>query len=536
MIGNLSLLKLAFLGALLFIDPDVVSQQPTTVDPVSRAERSGFTETSRYQDVLDFFADLQEGSSKVQLRSLGQSYEGRDIPLLVLSDQPIAHPGDARGLGRPVILLLANIHGGEVEGKEAIQHLCRRLLKGDLQEMLQHLTILCVPIYNVDGNERVSTDNRPEQYGPVHGVGIRENGQRLDLNRDFMKLDSPEARALVKLFNEWDPHVQMDLHTTNGSYHGYHLTYSHSLHPDTDSGILNFQRQKMMPRLTTAMRENHGLRTYYYGNFTGFSRQPRQGERTTWEAFTWQPRIGQNYGGLRNRLTVLSEAYSYLSFRRRVEVTEKFAEEVLRFCIAEGSTIIGLTDSADRQCGSSLTTQCVATALDQPVDILVGEVETVINPISGKSMLAMREDVFSPLQMEDYGQFQPVKSASVPASYLLPDETAIIEKLQQHGIQWTELPVEQKWKVDRFLITEVNRNERSFQGHHETRIGGRLTREEVVFPAGTIRVDVAQPLSRLVCALLDPESTDGLVTWNFFDPWIRVGEPLPIAKLPKESD
>jgi hypothetical protein len=536
MFRNASLVVLVLLGTTFFVAHIALAQPSDTAEPVSRAERSGFTETSRYQDVLDFFAVLNEGSEGIQLRSLGKSYEGRDIPLIVLSDQPIVHPGDARTLGRPVILLLANIHGGEVEGKEAIQHLCRRLLKGDLQEMLKHLTILCIPIYNVDGNERISTDNRSEQYGPIHGVGIRENGQRLDLNRDFMKLDSPEARALVKLFNEWDPHVQMDLHTTNGSYHGYHLTYSHSLHPDTDAAILNFQRQQMMPRLANAMRENHGLRTYYYGNFTGFSRQPRQGERTTWEAFTWQPRIGQNYGGLRNRLTVLSEAYSYLSFRRRVEVTEKFVEEVLRFCISESSSITEITDAADRQGNALLTTECIAAALDQPVDILVGEVETVTNPISGKSMLAMRENVFTPLQMEDFGQFQPVKSTSVPKAYLLPSETAIIEKLQQHGIEWTELPVEQTWKVDRFVVTEVNRNERSFQGHHETRISGQLVREEGGFPAGTIRVDVAQPLGRLVCALLDPESTDGLVTWNFFDPWIRMGQPLPIAKLPRESD
>ena len=135
---------------------------------------------------------------------------------------------------------MANIHAGEVEGKEAVLHLARRLTLGDLQPLLRSAVWLFAPIYNADGNEKVSLENRSEQYGPVGGVGTRENARGLDLNRDFMKLESSEARALVAVFTRWNPDVVVDLHTTNGSYHGYHLTYappSQSEHRPAHHGI-----------------------------------------------------------------------------------------------------------------------------------------------------------------------------------------------------------------------------------------------------------------------------------------------------------
>ena len=128
----------------------------------------------------------------------------------------------------------ANIHAGEVEGKEAILKLARRLVSGDLKPMTRQMVFLIAPDYNADGNEKVTPMNRTQQNGPVAGVGTRENSKGFDLNRDYMKLDTAEARSLVGLMNKWDPHVLVDLHTTNGSYHAYHLTYSPILNPNAD--------------------------------------------------------------------------------------------------------------------------------------------------------------------------------------------------------------------------------------------------------------------------------------------------------------
>src|SRR5581483_5526858 len=168
--------------------------------------------------------------------------------------------------------------------------------------------------------------------GPLNGYGTRENAQGLDLNRDAMKLESPEARGLISnVFRRWDPLVFVDLHTTNGSYHGYHLTYAPSLNANVDEDITSFARGTLFPWLSERMRKEHEKETYYYGNFAD-QLTPEKG----WYTFDGRPRFGTNYGGLRNRFTILSEAYSYIDFRSRVEVTYQFVHEIANAVVRYG--------------------------------------------------------------------------------------------------------------------------------------------------------------------------------------------------------
>lgn len=508
----------------------------------SRAELTNYEETTRYEEVLNFIAELQKRSSLIRLESFGKSEEGRSLPLMILSDSPVSNPRDARGSAKPIVFIMANIHAGEVEGKEAMLHLSRRILLGDLKPLLSKLIILIAPIYNADGNEKISTNNRTAQNGPIAGVGVRENSKSYDLNRDYMKLDSSEARALVNLLNRWDPHLTVDLHTTNGSYHGYHLTYSQPLNPNASAAILSYHRNKMLPAITKAMLKNHRLRTYYYGNFPRFTNLPTPGEPARWEAFTHQPRIGQNYHGLRNRLTILSEAYSYIAFKRRVEVTEKFVEEIFKYAAANGGEISQLTKRADdetvRKFSSGETieqgVEFEMRPLPKLVDILIGEVVKVKNPRSGKEMTAMVEEKFKAVRMDDYGIFAAKRSVVAPRAYIFKPEKnleVVIEKLVQHGITVEELTSPLQTEVDVFTIGNVTRSQRVFQNHREMKITGTYKKENMTFPTGSIIVRTAQPLGRLVCYLLEAESDDGLVNWNFFDPYLETGKLSPVYKM-----
>lgn len=508
-------------------------------DLKTKAESTNYEETGRYDDVKVFIAGLQKNSKQIRVSDFGTSFEGRKLPLLVLSDKPISTPAEAKAAGRPVIFIMGNIHAGEVEGKEAVQVIARRLLFGDLKPMLSKLTILLAPIYNADGNEKISMNNRTAQNGPIGGVGVRENSQNFDLNRDYIKLESPEAQSLVGLFNNWDPQLSVDLHTTNGSYHAYHLTYSQPLNPNTDQRILDYQRDKMMPAIAAAMLKNHKFRTYYYGNFRGFSNQPKPGEKAQWEAFTHQPRIGQNYGGLRNRFTILSEAYSYLTFKRRIEVSERFVEEILKYSVANGIEMMRLAKSADDEtvkklAGNPSLEMGVAfqpKALPKPVEILVGEVEKIKNPRSGKDMTAMIEDKVTPMMMDDIGMFAAIRSVKAPAAYLFKYDKTIVDKLRQHGIKVEELSAEANLDVETFTVDTMTKATRPFQGHLEAKITGKYSTGKTSFPTGTILVRTAQPLGRLAFYLLEPESEDGLVTWNFFDSYLGTGKRHPVSKL-----
>jgi zinc carboxypeptidase len=534
--------KIAFCISFLVLASNIKTLAQPDQLPKSRAELTNYEETTRYEEVLRFIAELQTRSPLVRLETFGTSEEGRMLPLMILSDSPISHPREARATGKPIVFIMANIHAGEVEGKEAMLHLSRRILFGDLRPLLSKLIILIAPIYNADGNEKINLNNRTAQNGPIGGVGVRENSKGYDLNRDYMKLDSPEAQSLVNLFNRWDPHLTVDLHTTNGSYHGYHLTYSQPLNPNTNPAILDYHRARMLPAITKAMLKNHRFRSYYYGNFPRFTNLPAPGEKTRWEAFTHQPRIGQNYYGLRNRLTILSEAYSYLTFKRRVEVTESFVTEILKYTAANAAEIYQLTNRADEETvrkflSNETVQQGVAfemRPLPKPVDILIGEVVKVKNPRSGKDMTAMVEDKFKPLRMDDYGMFAATRSVTAPRAYIIKPEKGlqvVIEKLLQHGIAVEELTAPLQAEVDVFTIGNVTRAPRAFQNHREVKIAGDYKKASMTFPAGTIIVRTAQPLGILACYLLEPESDDGLVDWNFFDAYLETGKTFPVYKL-----
>jgi hypothetical protein len=523
---------------------------------VTRPEATHYEETSRYKDVLDFFNSLEKSSALVRLENFGYTQEGRALPLAIISEPPTSQARDSRDSGKTIVLLLADIHAGEVEGKEAAQIISKRLVNGDLRPLLKRLIVLVVPIYNADGNERISVTNRTEQNGPIGGVGVRENAQRLDLNRDFMKLDSPEARALVGLLNQWDPHISVDLHTTDGSYHGYHLTYSIPLNPATDPALADFHRNKMMPALGNAMLKKHHFRTYYYGNFSTaeaaassgggeFRPVPRRPDSTNqakvWLAFSPQPRVGINYIGLRNRFAILSEAYSYLDFRGRIEVTEAFVEEILRYAYAHDTEIRALTSALDLRTIERgqltepfrLGVEFEARPLPKPVEILSGEVTRVKNPRSGADMIAMIEDKVHPAKMRDYGTFAAKRTVPAAPAYLIERESGgdvVLAKLLAHGIAVETLTEPLTMEVQRYMVSKTTRSTRAVQNHFTVKLAGDYKSESKSFPPGTLLVRTAQPLGLLAAYLLEPESDDGLATWGFFDNFIGEGKPFPVSK------
>lgn len=522
-----------------------------SADMRTRAEITSYEATSTYDDVTRVIDGLKATSPLVHSESFGKTEEGRDLPLLVISDPKVTTPAAARKLGRPLVFVQANIHAGEVEGKEAVLMLSRRLVSGDLKPLTRQLVILIAPDYNADGNEKISVTNRTAQNGPIAGVGTRENSKGLDLNRDYMKLDSLEARSLVALFNKWDPHVIVDLHTTNGSYHANHLTYSPILNPNADARLIEFTRQRMLAPIRQAMEKTHHWRTYYYGNFAaedggvGESARvdPANPGTVTWRTFDHRPRFGNNYAGLRNRIAILSEAYSYLDFKGRVEVTEDFVAEIWRSAAANAKRILTLTSQADRALTAPVAKKPIELGVDfeigalpEKVEILVGDVTKVPNPRSGREMLAMAP-VATPVLMKDYGVFTATRTLPLPRGWLIARNSvesgrlsAALERLRWHGITIREVAADAQVAVERFSITAMTKAPKVFQGHQEVRLKGQFDRAQLSIQAGSLFIPANQRLARLAFYLLEPESDDGLVTWNIIEEGVGPGLTYPIYR------
>ena len=524
-----------------------------SADLRTRAEISNYEETSTYADLERIGQGLLAiAPSLVHAESFGSSEEGRNLPLLVISDPKVTTPAAAHKLGRPIVYVQANIHAGEVEGKEAIMKLARRLVSGDLRSMTRQMVILIAPDYNADGNEKVSPANRTAQNGPINGVGTRENSKGLDLNRDHMKLDSAEARSLVGMMNRWDPHVSVDLHTTNGSYHAYHLTYSPTLNPNADPRLIEFTKTKMLLPIRQAMLKTHNWRTYDYGNFAPEDGGGRESSRVdpaspgnvTWRTFDHRPRFGNNYIGLRNRIAILSEAYSYLDFKGRIDVTEDFVEEIFRSVQANAKQILTLTAQADRMFTAAANGKPVDLGVEfsissstDKVEIMVGDVTKLPNPKSGRDMLVMAP-LATPVPMKEYVTFTATRTLPMPKGWLIPKAlagsprlAAALDRLRWHGVKIEEVAADSQIAVERFTISELTKAPRPFQGHQEARLKGAFDRIQLTVEAGSLLVPASQPLARLAFYLIEPESDDGLVTWNVIDEGLAAGQTYPIYRV-----
>ena len=501
-----------------------VSAQAGLEALMTRAERTDFIETSSYDDVMEMAEALADLSDEIHITSFGYTNEGRRLPLLVLG-APDASPEAVRATGKTRVYLQGNIHAGEVCGKEALLMLLRDYARGEYPAWTNDLVLIVAPIYNADGNERVDLRNRPRQHGPLGGMGQRPNAQGLDLNRDHMKLDSPEARSLVQMMTAYDPHVGVDLHTTNGTRHAYHLTYSPPLHPNTPTVIDRFLRDDWLPTITDRIKTKHGWDYYYYGNHN-----PR---RPGWYTFDHRPRFNNNYLGLRNRMAILSEAYAYDTFEDRVMSTLWFVEEILDFAQERATEIRRMVEDAESQSvvGQALATRADFARSPEQVTILMGEVAEERHPNTGEIILR-RLEVSTPTPMFEFGSFEPSETEVAPqAYYVLPEAADVIGRLQAHGVVMQPAPAGREIRVERFLISSTTVADRPFQGRNERTVEGSWEATREVLPPGTMAISLDQSLGRLAFSLLEPRSDDGFANWALFDEQIEAGS-YPVLRVP----
>ena len=509
----------------------VAAQTPALSQLQTTPEKTDFRETSRYADVMAFLDAIDKASPRIHVTTFGTTNEKRALPLAV-AGAPDASPEAVRKTGKLRVYIQGNIHGGEVEGKESAQILLRELAQGQHDDWLKAMVLLIAPIYNADGNERFALNNRGAQHGPLGGQGQRPNAQGLDLNRDHMKLDSPEGRSVVKLLNDYDPHVSLDLHTTNGSRHAYFVTYAPPLNPATDPSIIRLLRLEWFPRVTATIRAKYGWDYYYYGNLQGKTREAGSPGERSWRTFDHRPRFNNNYIGLRNRFALLSEAYTYASFRDRILATSRFVEESLNYARDNAAKIRTIVDDADKKklVGDRLALRAEMERAPDLVEILLGEVTQEPHPVDGHIM-NLRKDVRIPEKMAEYGTFKATETERVPAAYFVPAQlTDAIDRLKAHGIAATPLKAAAALDVEEFRIDASETAASPFQNHNERSLKGAWIQAERQVPAGTLRVDMTQPLARLAFYLLEPRSDDGLANWNFLDDALRDAKTYPVFR------
>jgi len=511
---------------------------------LTTAEKSDYKSTSTYSEVIYFINELTSAYENISLEIIATSTEGRDIPLLVIADPIPASYNDLKDDDRIVVYLQANIHAGEVEGKEATQMLMRDLLKEKPKHIFNNLIILVCPILNPDGNEKFSTKNRTNQVGPENGVGVRHNGQFLDLNRDALKMETPEITGVIgNIFNKWDPAITVDCHTTNGSYHEEPVTFTWMMNPNGSRALINYMRDKMMPDVHRTLWDKYDVENVFYGEFFD-----RMNVDTGWISYAAEPRYLVNYVGLRNRLAILNENYVYADFKTRVNGCYYLLKTVIEYAAENKDEIKQMLSEVDE---SMLIRQMDAEpdsfaieyeGIPTPEKITIKAIEADTIPGVRGYWRYKQSDRKRTVTVPYIADYFATKSVAVPYAYLLtvPDPE-ILKNLRNHGVDVYKLQETMTLEVESYNIEEIKGAKRLYQGHYRNSIKGEFATETIEFSAGTYIIYTAQKLGIVATYLLESEADDSYVKWNFFDKylvpqWGRGYYPYPVYRLVQKTE
>lgn len=499
---------------------------------LTRAEATRFRETSLHADVMAFVAALaSQNDPRLHVTSFGTSPQGRELPLLVLSERGVQTPAQARALGRPVVLVLDGIHPGEVEGKEASLALVRDLLAGrvpELDGLLRHVTVLVAPLFNPDGNDALDPANRRLDLARLHGqpgpvVGTRTQSHGINLNRDYLRQAAPEMRALQsRVCIPWAPDLTLDNHATNGSVHRFDMTVDipHTVQSGRAEPI-ELMRTRVVPEVTAAVARR-GFASGWYGNFVEDERavdaggiaDPHARVGEGWMTYPHHPRFGSNYRGLTNRLDLLLECYSYISFERRVATASAWQIETLRWVTEHADEVLQVVAASARP-PERIAVRYRLEAFADPVEVLTRTPRTL-------------DGAPSSVRLPQLARFVGSNVVARPSAYVVPPRVA--DHLRAHGL--TVVPASGTVEVEvariEALANQDGRGILEAASFGDAHVSWHADRRAV--PPGWSHVATDQPLGAIAVYLCEPESDDGAVENGLVDP-PAVGDAFPIWRV-----
>ena len=517
------------------------AQIPFDESMMTVPERTAYTRTSTHAEVLKTIENLTRDSDLVHQETMLTTQDGRHIPLLIVANPPVEDPGQARASTKPVIYIQGNIHGGEVEGKEAILILLRDILHGDDAHLLDNQIIALAPIYNADGNDKMSENSRPSQELSPVMTGERYSHD-YDLNRDGMAVETPETRGLYRnVLLRWDPQLFVDMHTTNGTWHGYALTYAPSYHTTGDPATSDFTMNVMLPAIARSVKAKFDLDFFIYGGFSLAQWPP-----TEYRTYNHAPRYLTNMMGLRNRMAILSETFAHYRFYKRIHSANAFIKEILEYTNEHGNTIQRINREADERTIRKFSSKrgCISNGvafemipLQEPTTIRAYNHIPYVSE-SGEVRYARSAEMIDIEKVANVQLFRSTRQATVPKAYIVPAEfDFIIDKLGHHGIDAQRLGNDSELRVEEFVVSHLAKEAFEQNGHQNTLLSGVYRETDRQFKADDFLVSMESRLANLIFYLLEPEADDGLAYWNFFDAYLvrtrSVNEPLiyPVYKL-----
>lgn len=482
-------------------------------------EKSGFIETPRYAETMAYCDRLAAASDWVTVKYFGKSAQGRSLPLVIIDKQGFSAPEQIRSSGKIILLIQACIHPGECEGKDAMLMLIRDMvINKKFPGLLDHGSIIFIPVFNVDGHERFGPFNRINQNGPKE-MGWRSNANNLNLNRDYLKADTPEMQAWLKMFNEWMPDFFIDTHSTDGADYQYVLTYLIEIYGNMDQKLTNWSKELFIPRMEKDMSGKNLLICPYvtFRNWTeiqsGLIIRPGP------------PMLSQAYTAFRNRPGLLIETHMLKPYKQRVNATYECIVSSLAILSSESENLKKIISDADQFSSSSSF-----RSMDFPVQFRTLENDSTMIPFLGMEYETVKSEVTGDsynkylqkpvtINLPCFANSQPSITVKLPEAYIIPAEwESVIQRLSLQGIRMIKLPAEIRLSVQTYLFINPKWQVNPYEGRHPmSNIEYQEITDERTFPAGSVIIPMDQASSRIIAHILEPKGLGSYLYWGFFD-------------------
>lgn len=510
-------------------------------DWTTPAEAAHFRTTPSYADTLAYLQRLQQAApGMIHLETFGTTPEGRPMTVVIASSGGSFAPAAAHKAGKPVVLVQAGIHPGEIEGKDAGLMLLRDIaISGKYPHLLDHVVLVYIPVFSVDGHENSSPYHRINQNGPA-SMGFRGQSQYLNLNRDYVKADAPEMRAWLKLWQTWLPDFLIDVHTTDGADYQYDLTWytedPHKLDPVVDA----WQHDAIVNHALPAYEKRGHLASIYLEFKDG--RDPRKGI----ENFGSGPRFSTGYAALQNRPALLIETHMLKSYENRVRATYDLVELMLEQINRHPAALLTTTAKADAD--------TIARARDKHASVPLTfkpDPQSTKYELKGYAFTISHSDIsnsdwirYDPSKpkrytIDNWNSLLPDVSITPPAAYVVPAQwTTIIDKLDAHGIRYQRTDHPLTIRAQGYQLDDPKWAAKPFEGHLMLRdFALHAVPREVTLPVGSVIVPLDQRAANVAINLLEPQAPDSLLHWGCLDAIFEAkeyGEPRVLEKLARE--
>jgi len=481
----------------------------------TKFENSNKTETATYSETINFYKKLAATYPQINIQEIGETDSGYPLHLVLFNTAKNFDLNQLKNSSKNIIFINNGIHPGEPDGVDASMMLLRDMIQNSAQlKKLNNIILAIIPIYNVGGALNRNSRSRANQNGPKE-YGFRGNARNFDLNRDFIKADTKNARTFANMFSSLNPDIFIDTHVSNGADYQYGITHLFTQHNKLGNDLGKFIEQKMRPEIEASLLKKKIIITPYV-NVWG--KTPESG----FSQFFDSPRYSTGYSTLFNTLGLMVETHMLKSYKQRVEQTYSLLNSVIDFTIQNGTKIKELRKNALKNILKNKTYP-IQYQLDKnkftALNFKGYKASYIPSKVTTGNRLFYDETKPYTKPVSYYNQFKPVKFINIPKAYILKSGWwKVIDRLKENHIKYTIFKRDTSLNVEVQHIKNYKTSAKVFEGHYmhyNTEV--TLTKQSIKFLKGTVYIPIKQSGARYLFETLEASATDSFFNWNYFD-------------------